>query len=176
MPGKLPAEHWLPHMQDGLRAIRASIVACPDRLAYRFRHRLSDKERQATRALRIALGVTGDFEPERRWITRGARCNCTLSLDQGRADAADLAPLPDRGWTADGEALHATPEAPLPSGYRSAFDPLDPLPPALAFRFLVGDIEAEDRVAFDNDSRAFLRRKQTWHGNHRKTSGFQQLR
>ena len=134
---------------DALGSVRAAIDSWSGEVNNQDAHRLKDKERQISRALRIALRVDATTGLKPDLVRHGESTAVSVHVQRGQAGDAMVSLLPEPGWQAVGLDLTAMPEADLPTGYRSEFDPLVPPAPALLLRARWQGIEIEDRVELD---------------------------
>lgn len=130
---------------DALRAIRAG----HDSVAPEHRHRLSRKEAELIRVIRLASCVEA-----RGWLNRdvlrpGEWAEVTLEHRSGMAtDSSVSVVLPD-GWRQDGNRIGPDADHPPSDPYPQQWDPLAPSAPSIAVTVKTHGVEVESRLAFE---------------------------
>ncbi|MGI9391362.1 MAG: PIG-L family deacetylase [Boseongicola sp.] len=132
-----------------LEAVGRAIRGCPDAAKNDIHHRLTAKDAQLRRVVRLALGTNGRARTTKNFLALGEETDLTVEIEQGTADAvvADF-DLP-RGWK-ESEGKIVIEEIAIPTdSYRSTYDPTEPDAPALLLRINSDGKEIVVRAPFE---------------------------
>lgn len=132
-----------------LSALREAITLCPADLAPEVLHKLTRKETQLSRLIRIAARVEIRGRLSKDVIPAGGQATLTLEQRNGQAQKVDVTPRLPEGWRYAGDTLHLDVNADPCDPYPDSYFPDSPAAPCLDLTISAHGIAARTALPFE---------------------------
>ena len=132
-----------------LTAVREAIQLCPAELVPEVMHKLTRKETQLSRVIRIAAGVEARGRVADDVIPAGGASKFETELFKGQASKVEIAPHLPVGWQHVGDALHLDAETSSSDPYPDCYFPDSPAAPCLDLTITANGVTTRSRLPFE---------------------------